>query len=107
MTETYHYDALSGLLTRQKVIKGGNNLLDLSYDYNRNSSVGNINGKTGHLTKTTDNLNNTKNKEYEFDALGRLTKWQSFVLFWRVTERGISRARALWQRQRSWCACPL
>jgi hypothetical protein len=74
VTETYQYDSLSGLLTRQKVIKGGNNLLDLSYDYAKNNSVGTGNGKTGHLTKTTDNLNNAKNKEYEFDALGRLTK---------------------------------
>jgi RHS repeat-associated protein len=72
--ETDQYDNLNALLTRQKVIKGGNNLLDLSYDYAKNNSVGTGTGKTGHLTKTTDNLNNAKNKEYEFDALGRLTK---------------------------------
>ena len=74
VTETYQYDGLSGLLTNQKVIKGGNNLLDLNYDYAKNNSVGTGTGKTGHLTKITDNLNNAKNKEYEFDALGRLTK---------------------------------
>jgi hypothetical protein len=74
ITETYEYEGLSGLLTRQKVIKGGSNLLDLSYDYAKNNSVGTGTGKTGHLTKTTDNSNNAKNKEYEFDALGRLTK---------------------------------
>ncbi len=33
-----------------------------------------MNGKTGHLMKITDNLNNAKNREYEFDVLGRLTK---------------------------------
>jgi RHS repeat-associated protein len=46
----------------------------LSYDYNRNNSIGNANGKTGHLTKIVNNLDNNKNREYEFDALGRLTK---------------------------------
>jgi hypothetical protein len=62
------------LLINQKVQKSGQTLLDLSYDYNRNNSIGTLNGKTGHLTKIIDNLNNNKNREYEFDALGRLTK---------------------------------
>ncbi len=61
-------------MTNQKVQRGGLNLLDLSYDYNRNNSVGNLNGKTGHLTKIIDNLNPNKNREYKFDALGRLTE---------------------------------
>jgi RHS repeat-associated protein len=74
VTESYTYDAQSGLLTNQKAIRNGTTLLDLSYDYARNNSVGNQNGKTGHLTKIIDNLNNSKNKEYEYDALGRLTK---------------------------------
>lgn len=47
---------------------------NLSYNYNRLGSTGNLNGKTGHLTKIIDNLNNNKNREYKFDALGRLTK---------------------------------
>ena len=33
-----------------------------------------LNGKTGHLTRIIDKLNNNRNREYEFDALGRLTK---------------------------------
>ena len=74
VTENYTFDQQTGLLTNQKVQQGGLTLLDLSYDYNRNNSVGNLNGKTGHLTKIIDNLNNNKNREYEFDALGRLTK---------------------------------
>jgi RHS repeat-associated protein len=79
VTETYTYNQQNGLLTNQKVTRRGatlksTTLLDLSYDYNRNNSVGNENGKTGHLTKITDNLNTAKNKEYEYDGLGRLTK---------------------------------
>jgi hypothetical protein len=61
VTETYQYDPLSGLLTNQKATKAGQDLLNLSYDYARKNSVGNANGKTGHLTKITDNLNNAKN----------------------------------------------
>jgi len=49
-------------------------MTDLSYDYEKNNAVGTLNGKTGHLTKITDNLNNAKNREYEFDVLGRLTE---------------------------------
>ena len=52
----------------------GSTLLNLSYEYNRSNSVGSLNGKTGHLTKIIDNLNGNKSREYEFDALGRLTK---------------------------------
>ena len=79
VTEKYTYDSMNGLLTNQKAIKNDQTvnqqtLLDLNYDYARNNSVGNANGKTGHLTKITDNLNTAKNKEYEYDALGRLTK---------------------------------
>ena len=36
--------------------------------------VGSLNVKTGHLTRIIDKLNNNRNREYEFDALGRLTK---------------------------------
>ncbi|MGI8541891.1 MAG: RHS repeat domain-containing protein, partial [Aridibacter sp.] len=74
VTETYAYDDQTGLLTNQKVLQGSSALLDLSYDYQRLNSNGSLNGKTGHLTKITNNLNNNKNREYEFDALGRLTK---------------------------------
>jgi RHS repeat-associated protein len=74
VTEEYTYDSMNGLLTNQKAIRNGTTLLDLDYNYARNNSIGNANGKTGHLTKITDNLNTAKNKEYEYDALGRLTK---------------------------------
>ncbi|HMS08918.1 MAG TPA: hypothetical protein PKE66_05510, partial [Pyrinomonadaceae bacterium] len=36
--------------------------------------MGNLSGKTGQLTKIIDNLDNAKNREYEFDAVGRLLK---------------------------------
>ena len=52
-------------------MQNGTTLVDLSYDYARNNSVGTQNSKTGHLTKITDNLNSSKNREYEFDVLGR------------------------------------
>ncbi|MGH9947876.1 MAG: hypothetical protein ACRD6X_11825 [Pyrinomonadaceae bacterium] len=74
VTEDYTFDPQTGLLTNQKAIRNSQSLLDLSYEYNRNGSAGSLNGKTGHLTKIIDNLNTAKNREYEFDALGRLTK---------------------------------
>ncbi len=49
-------------------------MLDLSYEYDRKNSVGTLNGKTGHLSKIVNNLDGNKNREYEYDALGRLTK---------------------------------
>ena len=74
VTENYTFDPQTGLLTNQKAIRNGSSLLDLTYNYSRNNSAGTLNGKTGHLTKITDNLNANKNREYEFDAIGRLKK---------------------------------
>jgi len=78
LSESYTYDAQTGLLTNQKVQRAGvtNPLLDLSYDYTLTT-----NGpKTGQLTKVTDNLYNLthsstpnkKNRTFEYDAVGRL-----------------------------------
>ena len=74
VTEEYTFDQQTGLLTNQKATKTGQTLLDLTYDYSRNNAVGSASGKTGHLTKIVNNLDNNKNREYEFDVLGRLTK---------------------------------
>lgn len=76
VTEDYTFDSQTGLLNRQTATKnsGATTLIDLSYDYARNNAVGSLNGKTGHLTEIVDNLNSAKNREYEFDVLGRLTK---------------------------------
>ncbi len=75
INEQYTFDAQTGLLTNQKAIRNGTTtLLDVSYDYGRNGSFGTLNGKTGQVTKVTDNLDAWKNKLYVFDAVGRL-KW--------------------------------
>ncbi len=74
VNENYSFDSQTGLLTNQKARRGGQILLDLSYDYGRNNSIGNLNGKTGHLSKITNNLDANKNRSYEYDALGRLIK---------------------------------
>ncbi|MDM7995880.1 MAG: RHS repeat-associated core domain-containing protein [Acidobacteriota bacterium] len=74
VNEQYTFDPQTGLLTKQKALQGTTELLNLDYDYSRGNSVGSGTGKTGHLTKVVDNLNTNKNKEYEFDALGRLMK---------------------------------
>jgi RHS repeat-associated protein len=74
VTENYTFDPQTGLLTNQTAIRNNQTLVDMSYEYNRAGSVGNLNGKTGHLSKIIDNLNQNKNREYEYDALGRLTK---------------------------------
>lgn len=79
VNENYTFDPQTGLLTNQKVQRSGQTLLDLSYDYQRNNSVGNLNGKTGHLSKIINNLDTNKNREYEYDALGRLTKAKGSV----------------------------
>ncbi len=77
VNENYTFDQQTGLLTNQKVQRGTQTILDLSYDYSRNAgSAGNLNGKTGHLSKILDNINHDRDRSYEYDALGRLTKAQ-------------------------------
>jgi len=75
MTESYAYDPLTGLLAGQKVFRGTdtaeNRRLDLSYDYLREGTAG---GRTGHLTKVTDNRDAAKSRHYEYDPVGRLRR---------------------------------
>lgn len=72
ITETYGYEAATGLLTNQRVQRAGTSLLDLSYDYARSASKGTLNGRTGQLTKILNNLDHNKDRGYSYDALGRL-----------------------------------
>lgn len=71
ITETYNYNAQTGLLENQKVIRGGNSLLDLSYEYQRCSCS---TGGTGQITKIINNIDRNKDKAYEYDSLSRLKK---------------------------------
>ncbi len=72
VTENYGYDNQTGLLANQTVQRGGSTLLSLSYDY-RKTLDGTNNAKTGQLKKITNNLDSNRNREYSYDALGRLT----------------------------------
>ena len=68
--ESYDYDQQTGLLANQTLARFSaptNSLLSLSYDY-----AGTNGKRTGQLVKLINNLNNNKNVEYSYDALGRL-----------------------------------
>ena len=67
VNESYGYNAQTGLLESQTIIRNGSTLLNLSYDY------AGANGKrTGQLTKTYNNLDHTKDRGFQYDPLGRL-----------------------------------
>jgi RHS repeat-associated protein len=72
ITESYNYNAQTGLLENQTVVRGGSTtLLNLSYDY------AGANGKrTGQLVRMTNNLDASRNRDraYSYDMLGRLTQ---------------------------------
>jgi RHS repeat-associated protein len=71
ITETYAYNAQTGLLENQKVLKAGAALLDLSYQYQQCSCS---TGGSGQVTKIINNLDRNKDRAYEYDALARLKK---------------------------------
>ncbi|MEP7339208.1 MAG: hypothetical protein ABI977_15840, partial [Acidobacteriota bacterium] len=69
LSENYSYDPLNGSLIGQTVQRTGvGTILNLSYDYLRS---GTITGKTGQLTKITNNLDGTgnKNRTYDYDGV--------------------------------------
>lgn len=68
--DTYSYDGLTGLLTGQRIMAGGETLLNSSFGYGRAGST----GKTGQLTQITDALDANRNRAFEYDPLGRLKK---------------------------------
>lgn len=69
ITESYSYDDLTGLVQSQTVTRNGSTLMNLSYEYT------NSNGKrSGQLTKLLNNLDHSKDRGYEYDAVGRLKR---------------------------------
>jgi YD repeat-containing protein len=64
ITENYGYDAQTGLLASQTVVRGtspsATTLLDLSHDYLR---AGTSSGRTGQLTKILNNKNPNHSKD--------------------------------------------
>jgi RHS repeat-associated protein len=76
LTESYTYDAKTGLLTTQKVTRNSDSavFLDLKYNYTLTNDAQNNGAKTGQLTGITDQQNQTRNRAYEYDKLGRLKK---------------------------------
>jgi len=72
--ELYGYDPKTGLMTGQQVKRGADLLVDLKYNYTLNNDPNNNGAKTGQLTSLTDLKNQARNRAYEYDKLGRLTK---------------------------------
>jgi RHS repeat-associated protein len=72
--ELYGYDPKTGLMTGQQVKRGADILVDLKYNYTLNNDPNNNGAKTGQLTGITDLKNQARNRAYEYDKLGRLTK---------------------------------
>jgi RHS repeat-associated protein len=72
ITENYAYNAQTGLLEQQSVVRGGSTyLMHLTYDY-KNSA----NKTTGQLTKIINGLDGSSahNRDFVYDALGRLVQ---------------------------------
>ncbi len=69
--ESFTYDTQTGQLANQKVQRGPTALLNLSYDYVRPGTNG---GRTGQLTKVRNIIDPNRDCEYEYDALGRLSR---------------------------------
>jgi RHS repeat-associated protein len=69
VNETYGYNTQTGTLENQTVTRGATTLLNLSYDY-----VGANGKRTGQLKKILNNLNPSKDRGFNYDALGRLVQ---------------------------------
>lgn len=69
ITENYSFDPQSQMLDSQTVVRGASTLLNYTYNFTG------ANGKrTGQLVSITNNLDNNKNRKYEYDAVGRLKR---------------------------------
>jgi RHS repeat-associated protein len=69
--ETYAYSNQTGLMTGQRIVRNGAALLDLSYDH---WGAASRYGRTGQIKRITNNLNSSKSRTFDYDALGRLVK---------------------------------
>jgi RHS repeat-associated protein len=74
IAESYKYDPKNGLMTGQQVKRGADLLVDLKYNYTTGNDPDNNGAKTGQLTSLTDLKNQARNRAYEYDKLGRLSK---------------------------------
>ena len=70
LEELYDFDSASGLLSRQRLTRGDNLLLDISYQYTRDEGP----GVAGQVVRAVDNLDALRTTSYEYDALGRLRR---------------------------------
>ena len=80
VNESYGYNSQTGLLESQTLTRNGSTLLNLSYDY-----AGTNGKRTGQLTKIYNNLDHSKDRGFQYDALGRLvtaTGGQSQTVTW-------------------------
>jgi RHS repeat-associated protein len=75
ITENYNYDPATGLLNSQTAVRGSGTsattLQNMTYDYLRANTTG---GRTGQVTKVTNHIDRSKDYDYEYDALGRLSR---------------------------------
>jgi RHS repeat-associated protein len=67
--EAYAYNGQTGLLNGQTASRNGVTLLNLSYDF-----AGTNGKRTSQVVRITNNLDQTKNRGYEYDTLGRLRR---------------------------------
>src|SRR5262249_29799199 len=79
ITENYNFDPKTGLLLSQQVKKGTNQLVNLQYNYTLTNDPNNNGAKTGQLTGVTDQNNTARNRAYEYDKLGRLSRVKAGV----------------------------
>ena len=69
ITENYSYSDTTGLLEGQTITRNGSTLLNLSYDY-----ANSLGKRTGQLVKLLNNLDHTKDRGFQYDAVGRLKR---------------------------------
>lgn len=69
ITENYSFSDTTGLMDSQTITRNGSTLLNLSYDYANSSGK-----RTGQLVKLLNNLDHTKDRGFEYDAVGRLKR---------------------------------